>query len=79
MSSNRDATRDSHTEGSQSVRERHTPQEIPYTWNLITATNQPSHRKQTRGEQTCGGQGGMGGGGRGLDGEVGVSRCKLWH
>ena len=40
-----------------------------------------TEKKQThrQGEQTCGCQGGEGGGGSGMDGEFGVSRCKLLH
>jgi len=46
-------------------------------WNLIYGTNKPFHRKETHGlgEETCGCQGG--GGGSGIDGVLGVNRCKL--
>ena len=41
--------------------------------------NLPTEQKQTQGhrEQTCGCEGK--GGGSGMDGEFGVSRCKLFH
>ena len=42
--------------------------------NLPTTEQKQTHR---HGEQTCGCQGG--GGGRGIDWESGVSRCKLLH
>ena len=48
-------------------------------WNLIYRTNEPFHRKETRGlgEHPRGGQGG--GGGSGMDRDFGVRRCKLLH
>ena len=38
--------------------------------NLINCTNEPFHRKENHGEQTCGCQGG--GGGSGMDWEFGL-------
>ena len=58
-----DATRDSHTKWNKSERERQTPYDITYPWNLKYGTNGPVHK--TEGE------------GNGMDGEFGVSRCKL--
>ena len=51
---------------------------ISHIWNLIHSTNEPFHRKVTHGleEQTCGCQGEEG---RGMDQELGVNGCKLWH
>ena len=43
-----DATRDSHTEGSKSERERQIPYDITYIWNLIYSTNEPFHRRNSR-------------------------------
>ena len=47
-----------------------------HIWNLIYGTNELFHRKENHGlrEQTCGCQGG---GGSGVDWELGVNRCKL--
>ena len=47
--SNMDGTRDSHPEGSKSERERQTPYDITYIWNLIYGTNEPLHRKENHG------------------------------
>ena len=73
--SNIDGTRDSRTEWNES--ERQIPYDITYIWNLIYDLNEPFHRKEMHGlgEQTCGCQGG--GGGSGVDGELGVNRYKL--
>ena len=51
--------------------------DISYIWNLKYITNELFHRKENHGlrEQTCGCQGG--GGDSGMDGELGVNRCKL--
>uniref|UniRef100_A0A4X1SP96 Uncharacterized protein n=1 Tax=Sus scrofa TaxID=9823 RepID=A0A4X1SP96_PIG len=75
--SNIDGTRDSHPEGSKSERERQTPYDITYIWNLIYGTNEPLHRKENHGlgEKTCGCQGG--GGGSGTDWELGANRFRL--
>ena len=61
--SNRDGTRDSHTEWNQSERERQIPYDITYSWNLIHSTNEPFHRKENYGlgEEIWGCQGGRGG------------------
>ena len=50
---------------------RQIPYDITYIWNLIYSTNEPFHRKENHGlgEQTCGCQGG--GGGSGIDRELG--------
>ena len=55
------------------------PYDVTYIWNLIYGTTKPFHRKETHGfgEHTYGCQGG--GGGRGMDWEFGVDRCKLLH
>ena len=54
---------------------------ISHIWILIYSTNEPICRKKKQthglGEQTCSCQGE--GGGRGMDWEFGVSRCKLLH
>ena len=44
-----DGTRDSHTKGSKSERERQIPYDIIYIWNLIYGTNEPFHRKENHG------------------------------
>ena len=53
-----DRTRDSYY--MKSEREKQTPYDIIYIWNLIYGTNEPFRRKETHGlgEQTCGCQGG---------------------
>ena len=53
------------------------PHDITHIWYPIYSTNEPFHRKEYHGlgEQTCGSQ--RGGGGSGLDWELGVNRCKL--
>ena len=51
-------------------------------WNLKYGTNDPIYKTKIdheHGDQTCGCQGGRGEGGNGVDGEVGVGRCKLLH
>ena len=64
----------------KSKREGQIPYDITYMWNLKYDTNEPfcKTEKQTHrhGEQTCGCQGG--GEESGMDGEFGVSRCKLY-
>ena len=59
----------------KSERERQIPYDITYIWNLIYGTNEPFHRRENHGlgEQTCSSQEG----GSGMDGELGVNRCKL--
>ena len=71
-----DGTRDSHTNWSESERERPISHDITYIWNVIYGTNEPFHRKETHGlgEQTCC-QGG--GGENGMDWELGVNRNRL--
>ena len=68
---------ETHTEWNKSERERQIPYDITYIWNLIYDTKEPFHRKETHGlrDQTCGCQGG--GGGSGMDGVLGVNRCRL--
>ena len=58
-------------------KERQILYDATYIWNLVYSTNEPFHRKETRGlgEQTCGCQGGEGG--NGIDWDPGVNRCKL--
>jgi len=72
-----DGTRDSHTKWSKSERERQMSYDIIYIWNLIYGMNESFYKKETHGpeEQTCGCQWG----GRGMDWEFGVNRCKLFH
>ena len=61
-----------------SERERHIPYDIPYIWNLIYGTNEPFHRNENHGlrEQTCGFQGGKGGGSV-IIWELGINSCIL--
>ena len=47
--SNMDGTRDSHPERSKSEREKQTPYDITYIWNLTYGTNEPFHRKGNHG------------------------------
>ena len=74
--SNMGGTRDTQTKWNKSERERETPYDITYNWNLIYNTNEHFHRKENHGlgEWTCGCQGG-----RGMDWESGVDKCKLLH
>ena len=44
-----DGTRDSHTEWSESERERQIPYDVTYIWNLIYDTNEFFHRKENHG------------------------------
>ena len=44
---NMDATRDSHTKGNKSERERQIPHDITYMWNLKCGTNEPIYRTET--------------------------------
>ena len=46
---NMDGTRDSHTEGNESERQRQVPYAITYNWNLISGTNEHLHRKENHG------------------------------
>ena len=55
--SNMDGTGNSHTEWSQSERERQIPYDILYVWNLIYGTNEPFHRKETQGLVVAKGRG----------------------
>ena len=41
-----DGTKDSHTKWRKSERERQTPYDIIYIWNLIYGTNELFHRKK---------------------------------
>ena len=60
-----------------SEREKQIPYDLNYIWNLIYGTNEPFQRKEIHGlgEQTCGCRGG--GGGSGMNGDIGVNRCRL--
>ena len=63
---------------SKSVRERQTPCDTTYMWNLKYGTDDPIYKTETdcgHGEQTCGHQG-VGGRSR-MDEEFGVGRYKL--
>ena len=42
-----DATRDDHTKGSKSERERQVPYDITYLWNLKQDTNEPTYKPET--------------------------------
>ena len=42
-----DATRDYHTKGSKSERERQIPYDITYMWNLKYGTNEPIYKTET--------------------------------
>ena len=70
-----DGTRDSHTKWSKSKRERQTPHDIIYIWNLIYGTNEHIYTKETHEleEQTCGCRGV----GERIDWEFGAHRCRL--
>ena len=72
-----DGTRDSHTKRSKSEGERQIPYDITYVWNLVYVTNELFHRKEIHGfgEQFCGCQEGVGV--SGMDGVVGVNKCRL--
>jgi len=62
--SNMAGTTDSHTKWSKSERERQTPYDITYIWNLIYGINEPIYRKETNSwtwRKTCGCQGERGG------------------
>ena len=61
----------------KSERERQIPYDVTYTWNLTYGTNETFHRKENHGlgKQACGCRGGRGG--RGMDWELGVNRCRL--
>ena len=52
---------------------------VSHIWNLIYGTNEPFHGKETHGlgELTCGCQGEDRE--SGMDGEIGLGRCKLLH
>ena len=45
--SNMDATRDYHTKGSKSERERQIPYDITYMWNIKYNTNEPIYETET--------------------------------
>ena len=76
MCSNMDGTRDSHTKRCKSKRKTNTIWYHLYVEWIKYGTNK---KKQTQrhGKQTCGCQ--WGGGGSGMNWELGVSRCKLLH
>ena len=45
--SNMDVTRDYHTKGSMSERERQIPYDITYLWNLKYGANEPIYKTET--------------------------------
>ena len=57
-----DASRDYHTKGSKSERERQLPCDITCTWNLKYGTNEPTYEMETdsQTEHIWGCQGGVG-------------------
>ena len=65
-----------------SQKEKDISYDITYIWNLIYSTNEPIHRKETRGlgEQTCGCRGGGRGEGVGWTGNLGLIEAKhcIW-
>ena len=63
--SNMDGPRDYHTKWNKSERERQIPYDITYMWNLKYDTNEHIYGTETDSQraQTCGRQGGRGGGG----------------
>ena len=64
---NMDATRDYHTKWSKSERERQTPYDTTYMWNLKYDTNEPTYETETEsGTGVCQGGGGWGRGGVGV-------------
>ena len=70
-----DGTRDSYTsEVSQKEKDKY--HMVSHIWNLRYGTNESFRRKENHGygEQTCSCQGGGGGG---MEWELGVNRCKL--
>ena len=64
-----------------SERERQIPYDITYMWNLNYGTNEPTYKTetdlQTQRSDLWFSRGS--GGGRGMDWEFGVGRCKLLH
>ena len=69
--------------GAKSERERQTPYDMVYIWNLIYGTNESFHKKENHGhgEQTCGCQGWQGQGGVGWTGNLGLMDANycLWN
>ena len=72
--SNIDEPRNYHTKQSKSEREKQTPSDSTYVWNLKYGTCEHISKTDSDREQTCGckGQGGK-------DWEFRISRCKLIH
>ena len=60
------------------VRRRKIPYDITYIWNLKYGTNEPIYRTETDIENRLVFAKGAGGG-RGMEWEFGISRCKLLH
>ena len=70
--SNMEATRDSHTKWSKPEKERQTPHDITYIWNLKYGRNEPMHKTETdSGTWRTGGGRGKGGGSE-LDWSLGL-------
>ena len=61
------------------VRKRQIPYDITYTWNLKYGTNEPIYKTQTDSQTQRTDLWLPRGGGRGMDWEFGVGRCKLLH
>ena len=78
--SNMDATRDSHIKWSKSERERQTPHDITYIWNLKYSTNKPIYKTETDSgtqRKSCGFPGEDAG--NRMDEKFGFGICKLLH
>ena len=77
--SNMDATKDFPTKWSKPEGERQIPYDITYMWNLKYDTNKLICEIETNSqtEQTCGYQ--RGGGGVGMDWELGINRSDLLY
>ena len=74
-----DAARDYHTKCSESEGERPTLYGITYTWNLKHDTNQPIYETETDTQTQNRLVSPKVGGGREVNWEFGVGRCRLLH
>ena len=64
----------------KSERERQTPCDVTYKWNIKYGTNEPIDRTETDSHtRRTDLRSPRGQGGSGMDGEFGVSRCELFH
>ena len=65
---------------SKSERERQIPDDMTYMWNLKYGRNEPIYRTETDSDMENGFViAKLARGGSGMDGDVGVGRCKLLH